>query len=79
MECDCVILNSDMKVVAAYLLAVLGGNPSPSAGDIKNILSAGFFSQSQIFFTFYFFTIFRNFPFAVVVLCFIFTCHSFSC
>ncbi|ESW22087.1 hypothetical protein PHAVU_005G126000 [Phaseolus vulgaris] len=29
-----------MKVVAAYLLAVLGGNPSPSATDIKHILSA---------------------------------------
>ncbi|KAG4961180.1 hypothetical protein JHK84_038278 [Glycine max] len=29
-----------MKVVAAYLLAVLGGNPSPSADDIKNILGA---------------------------------------
>ena len=31
---------ADMKVVAAYLLAVLGGNPSPSADDIKNILGA---------------------------------------
>ncbi|KAL9322683.1 hypothetical protein ACSQ67_010736 [Phaseolus vulgaris] len=29
-----------MKVVAAYLLAVLGGNPSPSATDIKHILGA---------------------------------------
>ncbi|RDX94591.1 60S acidic ribosomal protein P2-4, partial [Mucuna pruriens] len=29
-----------MKVVAAYLLAVLGGNPSPSAKDIKHILGA---------------------------------------
>ncbi|KAL2554276.1 60S acidic ribosomal protein P2-4 [Forsythia ovata] len=27
-----------MKVVAAYLLAVLGGNASPSAGDLKDIL-----------------------------------------
>ncbi|KAL1544073.1 60S acidic ribosomal protein P2 [Salvia divinorum] len=27
-----------MKVVAAYLLAVLGGNASPSADDISNIL-----------------------------------------
>ncbi|CAI9097787.1 OLC1v1034279C1 [Oldenlandia corymbosa var. corymbosa] len=29
-----------MKVIAAYLLAVLGGNPSPSAADIKNILGS---------------------------------------
>ncbi|XVE61520.1 hypothetical protein DITRI_Ditri06bG0046900 [Diplodiscus trichospermus] len=27
-----------MKLVAAYLLAVLGGNTSPSADDLKNIL-----------------------------------------
>ncbi|XP_059278202.1 large ribosomal subunit protein P2-like isoform X1 [Lycium ferocissimum] len=27
-----------MKVIAAYLLAVLGGNTSPSAKDLKNIL-----------------------------------------
>ncbi|GLT40610.1 hypothetical protein SLA2020_147290 [Shorea laevis] len=29
-----------MKVVAAYLLAVLGGNTSPSADDIKHILGS---------------------------------------
>ena len=29
-----------MKVVAAYLLALLGGNSSPSAGDIKTILGS---------------------------------------
>ncbi|QCE09439.1 60S acidic ribosomal protein P2B-like [Vigna unguiculata] len=29
-----------MKVVGAYLLAVLGGNPDPSASDIKHILGA---------------------------------------
>ncbi|KAK7272209.1 hypothetical protein RJT34_28678 [Clitoria ternatea] len=29
-----------MKVVAAYLLAVLGGNPSPSAADLKHILGS---------------------------------------
>ncbi|KAM5585293.1 large ribosomal subunit protein P2B-like [Rosa sericea] len=29
-----------MKVVAAYLLAVLGGNTSPLADDVKNILSS---------------------------------------
>uniref|UniRef100_A0A7C9CNS9 Uncharacterized protein n=1 Tax=Opuntia streptacantha TaxID=393608 RepID=A0A7C9CNS9_OPUST len=29
-----------MKVVAAYLLAVLGGNPNPSADDLKNILNS---------------------------------------
>lgn len=29
-----------MRYVAAYLLAVLGGNASPSAKDIKNILGS---------------------------------------
>ncbi|KAJ4705168.1 60S acidic ribosomal protein family [Melia azedarach] len=29
-----------MKVIAAYLLAVLGGNTSPSANDIKGILGS---------------------------------------
>ncbi|VFQ85182.1 unnamed protein product [Cuscuta campestris] len=29
-----------MKVIAAYLLAVIGGNASPSRGDIKKILSS---------------------------------------
>ncbi|CAL0304026.1 unnamed protein product [Lupinus luteus] len=29
-----------MKVIAAYLLAVLGGNNAPSAHDLKNILSS---------------------------------------
>ncbi|PON83152.1 hypothetical protein TorRG33x02_211260 [Trema orientale] len=29
-----------MKVVAAYLLALLGGNPNPSADDIKHILGS---------------------------------------
>ncbi|XP_059646723.1 large ribosomal subunit protein P2y-like [Cornus florida] len=29
-----------MKVIAAYLLAVLGGNTSPSAKDLKNILGS---------------------------------------
>ncbi|KAF5464424.1 hypothetical protein F2P56_014501 [Juglans regia] len=29
-----------MKVIAAYLLALLGGNTSPSAEDIKNILGS---------------------------------------
>jgi len=31
----------EMKVIAAYLLAGLGGNSSPSADDIKKILSSG--------------------------------------
>ena len=30
-----------MKVVAAYLLAALGGNAAPSEADIKKILSSG--------------------------------------
>ncbi|XP_044504663.1 60S acidic ribosomal protein P2-1-like [Mangifera indica] len=29
-----------MKVVAAYLLAVLGGNTSPTASDLKHILGS---------------------------------------
>jgi len=29
-----------MRYVAAYLLAVLGGNESPSSSDIKSILSS---------------------------------------
>ncbi|THU62068.1 hypothetical protein C4D60_Mb01t01260 [Musa balbisiana] len=29
-----------MKVIAAYLLAVLGGNIHPSAGDLKSILES---------------------------------------
>ncbi|GMY25151.1 60S acidic ribosomal protein P2-like [Fagus crenata] len=29
-----------MKVIAAYLLAVLGGNTTPTADDIKNILGS---------------------------------------
>lgn len=29
-----------MRHIAAYLLAVLGGNASPSAADVKNILSS---------------------------------------
>jgi large subunit ribosomal protein LP2 len=29
-----------MKVVAAYLLAVLGGNPSPTADDLTEILAS---------------------------------------
>ncbi|KAJ8428801.1 hypothetical protein Cgig2_012251 [Carnegiea gigantea] len=29
-----------MKVVAAYMLAVLGGNPNPSADDLRNILNS---------------------------------------
>ncbi|KAK1263562.1 hypothetical protein QJS04_geneDACA008427 [Acorus gramineus] len=29
-----------MKVIAAYLLAVLGGNLEPSADDLKNILGS---------------------------------------
>lgn len=30
-----------MKVIAAYLLAVLGGNISPTTGDVKGILESG--------------------------------------
>ncbi|KAL5654945.1 hypothetical protein ACJX0J_034264, partial [Zea mays] len=31
---------SRMKVIAAYLLAVLGGNTSPTADDVKSILES---------------------------------------
>lgn len=30
-----------MKVIAAYLLAVLGGNTNPCADDLKHILGSG--------------------------------------
>merc|ERR1711977_568403 len=30
----------NMKVIGAYMLAVVGGNASPSAADCKNILSS---------------------------------------
>lgn len=56
-----------MKVVAAYLLAVLGGNPSPTADDIKNILESGTISFSLPVF------IFLEF----FVLCLIFTLHIY--
>lgn len=32
---------AEMKVVAAYMLATLGGNASPSADDLKKILGSG--------------------------------------
>lgn len=35
------VIEEEMKVIAAYLLAVLGGNASPSAKDLKNILGCG--------------------------------------
>lgn len=34
----CVLPAAKMRYVAAYLLAVLGGNESPNAKDIKKIL-----------------------------------------
>jgi hypothetical protein len=39
-----------MKTVAAFLLAVLGGNNSPSAEDIKKILASVICSLLFIFF-----------------------------
>jgi hypothetical protein len=39
MVCTSVVLT--MKMIAAYLLAVLGGNTSPTADDVKNILESG--------------------------------------
>ncbi|XP_022872284.1 60S acidic ribosomal protein P2B-like [Olea europaea var. sylvestris] len=29
-----------MKIIAAYLLACLGGNPSPTADDLKDVLAS---------------------------------------
>ncbi|KAI3748190.1 hypothetical protein L6452_11112 [Arctium lappa] len=39
-ESGCYTFHSKMKVVAAYLLALLGGNTSPSADDLKKILGS---------------------------------------
>lgn len=44
------IVTRKMKVIAAYLLAVLGGNTTPTADDIKNILGSGTFYRVFIFF-----------------------------
>jgi len=38
--CVCMCSSSRMRYVAAYLLAVLGGNDKPSESDIKKILSS---------------------------------------
>uniref|UniRef100_A0A2P2JPC7 Uncharacterized protein n=1 Tax=Rhizophora mucronata TaxID=61149 RepID=A0A2P2JPC7_RHIMU len=42
-----------MKVVAAYLLAVLGGNVNPCADDLKDILGSGTFLFFSIFYKFF--------------------------
>jgi hypothetical protein len=42
-----------MKVVAAYLLAVLGGNDTPSAKTIKDILGSGACRQLLLFIYFF--------------------------
>ncbi|KAL9684275.1 hypothetical protein QQ045_021710 [Rhodiola kirilowii] len=34
------VLNYIYTLIAAYLLAVLGGNAAPSAADLKNILGS---------------------------------------
>lgn len=34
-----------MKIIAAYLLAVLGGNTNPSADDLTHILNSGILSH----------------------------------
>merc|ERR1712167_374261 len=34
------LVKNNMKVISAYLLAVVGGNASPSADDVTNILSS---------------------------------------
>lgn len=42
-----------MKVVAAYLLAVLGGSASPSADVVKDILSSGIYLPAFSFWSFF--------------------------
>merc|ERR1712038_1338886 len=37
---SCLTSDLNMRYVSAYLLAVLGGNESPSAADLKNILDS---------------------------------------
>ena len=37
-------------MVAAYLLAVLGGNTCPTADDLKDILGSGTLIGSSLFF-----------------------------
>merc|ERR1712142_687922 len=37
---DCYLTSSEMRYIAAYLLATMGGNPSPSADDVKQILGS---------------------------------------
>ena len=39
-----------MRYIAAYLLAVLGGNESPSKSDVTGILSAGGIEVDQALF-----------------------------
>lgn len=61
-----------MKVIAAYLLALLGGNLSPSADDLKNILGSGAIQcpatpRFQIFVMFMLF--YLNFCMNVIVPC----------
>ena len=40
MDADKLVASTKMKHLAAYLLLGLGGNTSPSAEDIKGVLSA---------------------------------------
>lgn len=38
----CVFLGTIMKYLAAYLLSAMGGNKSPTAKDIENVLGKQF-------------------------------------
>ncbi len=42
MDCtnSCLILSRKMRYIAAYMLAVMGGNENPRAEDLVNILSS---------------------------------------
>jgi hypothetical protein len=60
-----------MKVVAAYLLAVLGGNTCPTAEDLKNILGSGTFFLPSSHYVFIF--LFSDSCILINLFCFFFS------
>lgn len=48
------VVEAEMKVVAAYLLAVLGGNTNPGLDDVKSILNSGSYFTNYLSFTYRF-------------------------
>lgn len=51
----CQFSGSAMKYLAAYLLSTMGGNKSPTAKDIENVLGMQFLFFFQVSFLFCFF------------------------